>query len=538
MSTHQSGGALGKRRPIQRVSVGGIILLFFWLSCSSSTYAQTEFNILAETANLKSEYQKELDKWMLRAYGGDRDAQFKVAVLFANDQFGPPDHEQSAYWYTQAARQGHVLAQYNLGHQYLLGNGVKRDENIAMQWWLKAAEQQHALSQFNVGRAYYLGIGLDKDLSQAKLWFERASQNNEPKSTEILKQLGWWQDASDEATLANNQSTQEQNQPAQPSTDEDSAWDLSSQSSDAVSSTTDPQEDSSDSGELAQNQTIQVETTSESVASTTDSPSQIEDGLVRPLAVFTNPSVRSVLITILDDPSQLQSQGAESAWTRVTQASGFPVWVSKNFIRAEKQNGTVTGSSVNARAVPLITTGTVVGRLNKGEQVKILDSQGEWYRIQSPERFVGWVKTNDYLAKTTSEPTPIATPTPIQELEPDIKVEGNLNDNSWLFKQRNDAFTLQLASFSDNRLVNKYLDSLPFKESQDIRLFTATNDEGTKWTYILYGNYLDNEDAKRARVDLKQQRAWIRSFGVLQQNRCLAWKRELPAPSELNEYCI
>ena len=187
----------GKRSKLNSVRknllFGAMVLTAY--SCTALptlVHSQTDFDIQADSADLKSEFQKELDKWMLRAYEGDRDAQFKVGVLFANDQFGPPDHEQSAYWYRQAARQGHPLAQYNLGHQFLMGNGVKRDEEAAMQWWLKAAEQQHALAQFNVGRAYYLGIGLKKDLNQARFWFERASQNNEPKSTELLKQLGWW----------------------------------------------------------------------------------------------------------------------------------------------------------------------------------------------------------------------------------------------------------------------------------------------------------------------------------------------------------
>jgi len=94
------------------------------------------------------------------------------------------------YWYKQAARQGHALAQYNLGHQYLTGIGVKRSESDAMKWWLKAALQDHPLAQFNVGRGYYLGIGLSEDQSQSKYWFKRAAQNQEPKSIEILEQLG------------------------------------------------------------------------------------------------------------------------------------------------------------------------------------------------------------------------------------------------------------------------------------------------------------------------------------------------------------
>ena len=140
---------------------------------------------------------------MLKAFEGDADAQFKVGVLFTNDQFSPADNEQAVYWYTQAARQNHTLAQYNLGHHYLTGLGVQQSETQAMRWWLLAAEKDHALSQFNVGRAYYLGIGLESDHALARRWFTRAAQNGEPKSADILAQLGW-----DDGQLANTSVTQ------------------------------------------------------------------------------------------------------------------------------------------------------------------------------------------------------------------------------------------------------------------------------------------------------------------------------------------
>jgi len=139
----------------------GLALFFSFMAAYASwpVTAQTEFGIRANSADLQNEYQKELDKWMLQAYEGDRDAQFKVG--------------------------------FNLGHHFLTGEGVQRDENTAMNWWLKAAQQDHALAAFNVGRAYYLGIGLKEDHTLARYWFERAAQNREPKSIEILEKLGW-----------------------------------------------------------------------------------------------------------------------------------------------------------------------------------------------------------------------------------------------------------------------------------------------------------------------------------------------------------
>lgn len=35
-------------------------------------------------------------------------------------------------------------AQYNLGNSYYKGEGVKKDEAIAVQWYMKAAQQGHA----------------------------------------------------------------------------------------------------------------------------------------------------------------------------------------------------------------------------------------------------------------------------------------------------------------------------------------------------------------------------------------------------------
>jgi len=497
--------------------------------------AQTDFNIRAESAELRAEFQNELDKWMLRAYEGDRDAQFKVGVLFANDQFGPPDHEQSVYWYTQAARQGHVLAQYNLGHSYITGLGIKRDEKIAMQWWLKAAEQQHALAQFNVGRAYYLGIGLDKDLSQSKLWFERASQNKEPKSTEILKQLGWW----DQSSVALVKQPEPPKQPEQP-----------------IKPIPRP----------ANTDTSQAYTVASAAAPTNNQ----KPG--KPIAVFTNPAVRSVLISIIDNASTLQTVSEDKPWAVVTNTGGFPVWVNKNFISADGSNGVVTANSVNARSVPLITTGSVVGRLNKGEPVTIIDQRGDWYRINSPEYFKGWVKINDFAAATNTtadsetadnqisgnqtpgnenpdNDKPAETSTKVNAtIEPSLakpekpgssqvatkELDLRLDNNQWLFKQKEEHFALQLASFSDPTSTQRFINQLSFRDSSDLQLFTTTTSEGVNWTYVIYGNFANNDDAKRARTELKQKQAWIRRFGVLQQNRCIAWKKELPTPKELS----
>ena len=558
--------------------------------------SQTDFNIQADSADLKAEFQKELDKWMLRAYEGDRDAQFKVGVLFANDQFGPPDHEQSAYWYRQAARQGHPLAQYNLGHQFLMGNGVKRDERAAMQWWLKAAEQQHALAQFNVGRAYYLGIGLKKDLNQARFWFERASQNNEPKSTELLKQLGWWNPEPEDnleqqvtSTASSNDRQESQGSQGSNSSGFTSKIEPIKEIPSDVSATPERQNEvvvdveldtsnQPDKWVTTQNANLKsinpdqnkIEVQDPPKDTTADSQDQATAAPNLSIAVFTNPAVRSVLITILDDVSSITTIERGNRWTMITSSRGFPVWVSSNFVRVNGDRGVISATSVNARSVPLVTQGSVVGRFNRGEKVEILDSRNNWYRVYSPERFRGWVKTEDFekvqqtIAKMSPPPsretnevgdqnsastTSGISQTNSTEGRGSQTIERNPNnlslgtgqsvdDNEWLFAQNQDHYTLQLASFSDFGSVNRFLNTLPFKDSNQLRLYNSRSNNDVQWTYITYGAYTDKERARNESERLGQGRAWIRRLGILQDKRCLAWKKQVPAPSELNQFCI
>jgi TPR repeat protein len=60
--------------------------------------------------------------------------------MYANGQGLPRDDALAVYWYGQAADQGHALAQYNLGGMYDSGRGVPRDTVRSYMWMLLAAE--------------------------------------------------------------------------------------------------------------------------------------------------------------------------------------------------------------------------------------------------------------------------------------------------------------------------------------------------------------------------------------------------------------
>jgi hypothetical protein len=55
-------------------------------------------------------------------------------------------------WYQKAAEQGNAKAQFNLGIIYSLGQGVKKDRNLAKMWVSKACENGYQKSRCDVYR--------------------------------------------------------------------------------------------------------------------------------------------------------------------------------------------------------------------------------------------------------------------------------------------------------------------------------------------------------------------------------------------------
>ncbi len=515
-----------------------LIAILALLALSTASYSQTTLANNLSAPSLESDYQEELDKWMLQAYEGDREAQFKVGVLFTNDQFQSADMEQAVYWYKQAARQGHALAQYNLGHQYLTGTGVKRSEPEAMKWWLKAAEQDHPLAQFNLGRAYYLGIGLDQDHDQSRLWFKRAAKNNEPKSIDILKQLKWYESGDFKAVVVQQPRATEQAVRVSPEPISEptpiSEPELALETEPTQSSSPEQPEEAFSNEPIANSADSQADAAQVKL----DKAAQVlKMDSKNPIAVYTDPAKRSVLIAIIDIRDQLSVTNSGPKWTQVTNQNGFPVWVQENYLDVSNKIGTVKGNAVNARSVPLITNGTVVGRLNNGETLLVLDKKNSWYRVMSPSRFKAWVKTDEFKRSKTPATKPATS-----QLEDDDKTQINavkirlVSDDQWLFSQPADGYTLQLASFDDPQKVAMFTSRKKFLDNPELHSFTSTSRD-INWTYFLYGEFSSKESAIKTRTEIDQKKAWIRSFGKLQQNRCLAWKKQIPTPKELNKYC-
>ena len=115
--------------------------------------------------------QDETSVLRTKAEQGDKDAQLKLGVMYAEGEIVSKDIVEAVKWFRKAAEQGDADAQFNLGLSYDTGDGAPKDSVEAVRWYRKAAEQGKADAQFNLGQAYYYGNGVPKDLVQAHMWF-------------------------------------------------------------------------------------------------------------------------------------------------------------------------------------------------------------------------------------------------------------------------------------------------------------------------------------------------------------------------------
>jgi len=122
---------------------------------------------------------------------GQIEAQFYLGDSYYNGKGVPRDLERAVYWYTKAAEQGHILSQRNVGNYYRRGDCGPTDMTKAAYWYAKAAEQGDSMSQYNLGVYYYKGDPFPKDLEKARYWANKAAKQGDVDAKALLKKLGY-----------------------------------------------------------------------------------------------------------------------------------------------------------------------------------------------------------------------------------------------------------------------------------------------------------------------------------------------------------
>lgn len=81
------------------------------------------------------------DPLVQSANAGDKDAQYRLGIMYTNGTGSYQDKSLAATWLTKAAEQGHAEAMYRLGLLFLKGEMVAQDKNKAKHWLTKAAKR-------------------------------------------------------------------------------------------------------------------------------------------------------------------------------------------------------------------------------------------------------------------------------------------------------------------------------------------------------------------------------------------------------------
>ena len=82
-------------------------------------------------------------QFILLADAGDVEAQDDIGQLFLMSE----KYQAAIYWFQQAAQQNNPDAMQWLGHCYINGKGVPKDENLGMMWIANAAALGHVIAQ-------------------------------------------------------------------------------------------------------------------------------------------------------------------------------------------------------------------------------------------------------------------------------------------------------------------------------------------------------------------------------------------------------
>jgi TPR repeat protein len=128
-------------------------------------------------SNVETEAMEGRAKLEQAAALGSPDAAITLGYYYLEGTHGfTEDAEKAFNLFEQAARTGHVNAQYNAGLAHMRGIGTPIDMKKAYEWFLKAAYQGDAGAQYNTAVMLVNGDGVIADPLAAYAWFTLSAE--------------------------------------------------------------------------------------------------------------------------------------------------------------------------------------------------------------------------------------------------------------------------------------------------------------------------------------------------------------------------
>ena len=120
---------------------------------------------------------------------GEALAAHMLGVLHLRGQGVPRDEALALDWFAKAAKLGRADSAHNVGVIYERSSGSLKDPAEARGWYRIAAGKGHAGAQANLGNMLAEGIGGAADPDEARAWIEKAVAQGEPRGYYLLGRL-------------------------------------------------------------------------------------------------------------------------------------------------------------------------------------------------------------------------------------------------------------------------------------------------------------------------------------------------------------
>ncbi len=137
----------------------------------------------SETAQKPASTQpsrQDLAKLEVLANLGDTEAQYQLGRNYLSGNGTGKDPKKAGFWFNKAARNGHIISQRILATMYYNGIGLLQAPAHALKWFRKAAENGDTVAQIALADMYYRGIGMRRpNMKQAWRWMMAAAQKGD-----------------------------------------------------------------------------------------------------------------------------------------------------------------------------------------------------------------------------------------------------------------------------------------------------------------------------------------------------------------------
>ena len=131
----------------------------------------------------------ELDSLKEAARQGNVELQLDLGYKYYTGDGVPQNDAEAVRWFRMAANQGDAYAQYTLGIMYFDGVVVPQNYTEAARLYRMAANQGDANAQANLGLIYHYGFGVPKNYLQAYAWYNIAAAQGDETAKEFLENI-------------------------------------------------------------------------------------------------------------------------------------------------------------------------------------------------------------------------------------------------------------------------------------------------------------------------------------------------------------